>query len=82
MMTLIYVDMLRLPIIRKLLVGTSLLCLYFYPLCYAAVLLKFTYYTQYYAQEQELVLLSDYYAFYMQFCMRNLLHVADNFYKI
>ena len=54
--------------------GTSF---YFYPLCYAAVLLKFTYYAQYYAQEQELV--SDYYAFYMQFCMSNLLNVADNF---
>ena len=52
---------------------TSLLCFYFYPLCYAAVLLKFTYY----AQEQEL--LSDYYAFYMQFWMNNSLHVADNF---
>ena len=32
-----------------------------------------------YAQEQEL--LSDCYAFYMQFCMRNLLHVAENFIK-
>ena len=41
---------------------TSLLCFYFYPLCYAAVLLKFSYY----AQEQEL--LSDL-CFYMQFCM-------------
>ena len=28
--------------------------LLFYPLCYAAVLLKFTYYAQYYAQEQGL----------------------------
>ena len=52
--------------------------LLFYPLCYAAVLLKFTYYAQFYAQEQEL--LSDYYAFYMQSCMRYSLHVADNFY--
>ena len=43
------------------------------------MLLKITYYAQFYAQEQEL--LSDYYAVYMQFCMRNLLHVADNFYK-
>ena len=57
------------------LVGTSLLCFYFYPLCYAAVLLKFTYY----AQEQEL--LSDYYAIYIQFCISNSLHVVDNFYK-
>ena len=31
-----------------------LLCFYVYPLCYATVLLKFTYYPQYYAQEQEL----------------------------
>ena len=44
---------------------------YFYPLCYAAVLLKVTYY----AQEQEL--LSDYYAVGMS----NSLHVAHNFYK-
>ena len=49
--------------------GTSLLCFYFYPLCYAAVLVKFTYYTQ----EQEF--LSDYYAF----INGNSLHVADNF---
>ena len=59
--------------------GNSLLCVYFYPLCYAAVLLKFTYYTQYYAQEEELS--SDYYAFYIQFCMSNSLHVEDNFIK-
>ena len=58
-------------------VGTSLLRFYFYPLCYAAVLLTFTYYAQYYAQEQEL--LSDYYAFYIQFCMNNSLHVAESF---
>ena len=49
-------------------------------ICYAAVLLKFTYYAQYYAQEQQL--LSDYYAFYMQFCMSSSLHVADNFYRL
>ena len=54
-------------------VGTSLLCFYFYPLCYVAVLLEFTYYAQYYVQEEEL--LSDYYAIYMQFYMNNLLHV-------
>ena len=36
--------------------------LLFCPLCYAAVLLKFTYYAQYYAEEQEL---SDYYANYI-----------------
>ena len=29
--------------------GTSLLCLYFYLLCYAAVFIHFTYYAQYYA---------------------------------
>ena len=51
--------------------------LYFYPLFYAAVFLKFTYYAQYYAQEQEL--LSDYYAIYMQVGMNNSLHVADTF---
>ena len=28
----------------ELFLGTSLLCFYFYPLCYAAVLIKFTYY--------------------------------------
>ena len=33
----------------------------------------------YYAQEQEL--LSDYVAIYVQFCMSNSLHVADNFVK-
>ena len=43
------------------------------------MLLKFTYYAHYYAQEQEL--LSDYYAFYMQFCISSSLHVADNFIK-
>ena len=59
---------------------TSLLCFYFYPSYYAAALLKFTYYAQYYdAQEEEL--LSDYYAFYIQFCMSNSLHVANNLYK-
>ena len=59
--------------------GTNLLCFYFCPLCYAAVLLKFTYYAQYYAEEQEL--LSDYYAIYIQFCMNNSPHVADNSHK-
>ena len=54
--------------------------LYFYPLCYAAVLFQFTYYAQQYAQEQEL--LSDYYAFYVQFCMSSSLHVADNFNRL
>ena len=35
------------------------------PILYAAVLLKFTYYAQYYAHEQEL--LSEYYAFICNF---------------
>ena len=38
--------------------------------------LKFAYYAQYYAQEQELW--SDYYAIYMQVCMNKLLLVVDN----
>ena len=42
------------------------------------MLLKFTYYAQHYAQEQEL--LSDYYAIHIQLCMNNSLHVADNSY--
>ena len=54
--------------------GTSLyIMLLFLPIiCYAAVLLKFTYY----AQEQKL--LSDYYAF----MYGNSLHVADNLYRL
>ena len=46
--------------------------LLFYLLCYAAVLLKFTYIifcSIYYAQEQELWL--DYSAFYVQVCRSN-----------
>ena len=62
----------------QLYLGTSLLCFYFYPLCYATVLLKLTYYAQYYAQKEEL--LSKYYTFYMQFFMNNSLQVTDNFY--
>ena len=46
-------------------VGTSLSCFYFYILCYAAVLLKFTYYAYYYIYAQEQKLLSDYYALYV-----------------
>ena len=41
--------------------------------------LKFTYYAQYHAQEQELW--SNYYAIYIQVCMNNLLHVANSFRK-
>ena len=54
--------------------------LLFLPICFAAVLLKFTYYAQYYAQEKELW--SDYYAIYIQVCISNLLHVADNFSRL
>ena len=43
----------------------SLLCFHFYPLCYTAVLLKFTYSAQYYAQEQEFW--SDYYVSYVHY---------------
>ena len=50
--------------------------LLFYPICYAAALLKLTYYTQYYAQEQQL--LSDYVTPCVQFCMSNSLHKADD----
>ena len=47
---------------------TSLLCFYFYPLCYAAALLKFIYYVRYYAQEEELLL--DYYAYICNFALQ------------
>ena len=60
-------------------IGTTLLCFYFYLLCFAVVLLKSTYYAQHYAQEQEL--LSDYYGIYIQFCMSNSLHVTESFIK-
>ena len=46
--------------ITKWSVGTSLLCLFFYLLCYAAVLKILTYYAQYYyAHVKELCLKSD-----------------------
>ena len=48
----------------------------FLQLYYAAVLLKFTYY----AQEEGL--LSGYYAFYIQFCMSNSLHVIKIILKV
>ena len=63
----------------NVLLGTSLLCFYFYPLCYAAVVLEFTYYAQYYAQVLES--LSDYYDIYVQVCKNSSLHVADNSYN-
>ena len=53
--------------------------LLFLPIMLCCSAHKITYYAQYYAQEQEL--LSDYYAFYMQFCMSNSVHVANNFIK-
>ena len=40
-------------------IGTGLLCLFFYLLCYAAVFNFFTYYAQYYAHVKELCLKSD-----------------------
>ena len=43
------------------------------------MLLKFTYYAQYYAQEQ--ALLSDYYAINIQFCMSNSLMLQSFFIK-
>ena len=39
------------PLYSTQFVGTGLLCLFLYLLCYAAVLIKFTYYAQDYAQE-------------------------------
>ena len=42
--------------------GTSLLCLYFYLLCYAAVLTNFTYYAQYSAHVKDLCLGIQYFA--------------------
>ena len=51
--------------------------LLFYPLCYAAVLLKFTYYSE----EQEMWSDLLYYAIYIQVCMNELLLVVDNFRK-
>ena len=55
--------------ITSLAIRDQPIMLLFYPLCYAAVLLKFTYY----AQEQQF--LSDYYAF----MYGSSLYVADNF---
>ena len=54
--------------------------LYFtYYAIHAAVLLKFTCYTQYCVQEQELW--SHNYAIYIKACINNSLHVKDNFSK-
>ena len=46
-------------VLNASLLGTGLLCLFFYLLCYAAVLKFFTYYAQYYAHVKELCLKSD-----------------------
>ena len=61
-------------------VRASLLWFHFYPLWYAAVLLKFTCYAQYYAQEQGLIVIRLY-AIYIQFCINNSLHIACIFHK-
>ena len=45
--------------IAMLLIGTSLLRSFFYPLCYAAVLKILTYYAQYYAHVKKLCLKFD-----------------------
>ena len=45
-----------LPSGRCLLIGTGLLCLFFYLLCYAAVLKFLTYYAQYYAHVETVLL--------------------------
>ena len=37
-------------------IGTGLLCLFFYLLCYAAVLKNLTYYAQYYAHVETVLL--------------------------
>ena len=65
----------------EVLVGTrdQPIMLLFLPIMLCCSALKITYYAQYYAQEQEL--LSDYYAIYIQICMKNTLHVANNFKK-
>ena len=60
-------------------VGTSLLCFYFQPLCYAAVLLKFTYHAQNYAQEQELW--SEYYATYLYTKLHEQLNTCNRQFK-
>ena len=41
----------RQPLVTVLQLGTGLLCLFFYLLCYATLLIKFTYYAQNYAEE-------------------------------
>ena len=51
----------------------------FYLLCYVAVLIKFTYYAQNYAQELELCLAYYLPYIYVQICMnKSLLILADN----
>ena len=60
--------------------GTSLLCLLFYLLCYASVLIKFTYHTQNYAQEQELCLV--YYHYLYTIFMNKSILIADNYERL
>ena len=60
-------------------IRTSLLCFYFCLLYNATVLLKFTYYAQYYAQEQELW--SEYYAILIQVFMNKFL-LKDCFIRV
>ena len=55
------------------LLGTTLIPLCIYPLCYSAVLLRFIYYAQYYAQEQEL--LSNYIRVTIKFGETNFVQV-------
>ena len=55
---------------------TYTVCIFFHPLCYAAVLIKFTYYAQNYAQEYELCLVII--TIYLQICMNKSLLIADN----
>ena len=50
--------------------------LLFLPIMLCCSALKFTYYAQCYAQEQQL--LSEYYGIYMQFCMSISLHVTES----
>ena len=53
-------------------VGISLLSFYFYLLCYAAVLINFTYYAQYYAHVKDLCLGIQYFAI-------KIISIAPNF---
>ena len=56
--------------------------LIFYPLCYAAVLIKFTYYAQTYAQELRIVLSLFLLFSYKIIHMSKSLRIADNFERL